>query len=183
MKVQSIEDLINKNVRIIETQTTFLIIEYEKQFYRIDFINKVEFYLKKGTFGKLNIENQNPLLINYQEDFIITYINSPYENPNNILEELKEIINIQTQNLRNWKIYFEDNAINLTLERIKENIKKGRGKLCEAPISISNKIVEYCNKLNLKTKTFDKKNYDVKPYKLLTISNNYVIAMNFKLNE
>ena len=183
MKIQNIEELINQTVKIVETQTTFLILEFNNDFYRIDFDDKTEFYLKKGTLGKLNIETDNPLLTNYQENFVITYINSAFENPEKMLCELKEIINNETQNSRNWKSYFENTAINFSLEIIKNNIKNGRGKLCEAPISISKKIVEYCNSLNIKTKTFDEKNFEIKPYKILIVENNYVIAMNFKLHQ
>ena len=182
MKIQNIEELINQNVKILESQSTFLIIEFKNDSYRIDFEDKTEFLLKKGTIGKLNIESENPLLINYQENFVITYINSPFENPEKILDDLREIINSETHNTRNWKSYFESKPINLTLEIIKNNIKNGHGKFCEAPISISKKIVEYCDSLNIKTKTFYEKNYEIKPYKILSIENNYVIAMNFKLH-
>jgi len=183
MEIQFIEELTNKNVRILETQTTFLTLECENNIFRIDFENKTEFYLKKETFGKLKIESENPLLINYQENFVITYINSGYENPTKMLNDLKLIIDEETKNTRNWKSYFENSAINLTLKNIENNIKNGRGKLCEAPISISKKIVEYCNNLNIKTKTFDEKNFSIKPYKILIIQDNYVIAMNFKLHK
>lgn len=182
MIVESIKDLINKEVKIDSIQTTFIVIEFEKKFYRIDIENKVEFYLKKGVTGKLTINDKHPLLTNHQEGFIITYINSSFQNTDLFFEKAEGIIDFETKGFRNWKIYFEDKSINLTIDIIKNNMAKGYGKLCEAPVSITNKIVGLCNELNIETKTFYHSNSELKSYKILFINDNFVIGKDFKLN-
>ena len=183
MRLNKIEDLVGKTVKIIATQTTFMVVNFQQVDYQINFDKKEEFLLKKGTEGILHIELQHPLLTNYQEDFIETFINSRYSNPEELLKIFEQTINEQTKGYRDWKTYFEIPNLNYTIQIVKNNIEKGTGKLCSAPISISNKIVEQCNLLNIKTKTFDEKNFKIKPYKLLTIGNNYVIAMDFKVKN
>ena len=183
MRLNKIEDLIGKTVKIIATQTTFMVVNFQQEDYKIDFDRKEEFLIKKGTEGILQIELQHPLLINYQEDFVETFINSQYSKSEELLKIFEQTINEQTKEYRDWKTYFEITNQNYTIDIVKNNIEKGTGKLCSAPICISNKIVEQCNLLNIKTKTFDGTNFKIKPYKLLTVGYNYVIAMDFKIKN
>ncbi|QOW09311.1 hypothetical protein Q73A0000_02525 [Kaistella flava (ex Peng et al. 2021)] len=183
MRVDKIQDLFGKVVKIIDTQTTYVIVNFQNENYHINFDAKKEFYLKKGNAGTLEVELNHPLLIDYQEDHVETFINSAYPNSRELLKKFENTINEQTKGFRNWKNYFEIKNINFTLEIIKNNIEKGTGKLCLAPISISDKIVEQCDLLKIKTKTFKEKNYSLKPYKLLRIGDNYVIAKYFNLKD
>ena len=182
MKVEKIDNLINEEVKIISLQTTFLNIEFKNEFYRIDFDEKVEFHLKNGKSGILKIEEEHPLLIDYQENFVTTYINSPYKDIESFFNKLEKIIDIETRGMRDWKSYFEDKGINLTIDIIKRNVEKGYGKLCEAPLSITNKIVDFCNELNINTKTFYNQNLQTEQYKILWIGDYFVIAKGFKIN-
>ncbi|MFC6268420.1 hypothetical protein [Frigoriflavimonas asaccharolytica] len=78
MRLKNIEDLVGRNVKILSTQTTFMIVEFLKQDYQINFDSKKEFHFIKGTEGYLNILNKHPLLTNYQDTFVEIFINSPY---------------------------------------------------------------------------------------------------------
>lgn len=71
-----IKELISKKVKIEDYQSTFVVVKVDEQFFRFDFLNKMEFRLKKGTIGQLKYFENHPLLIDYNENFIETFINS-----------------------------------------------------------------------------------------------------------
>src|SRR5690606_14280593 len=97
MRLNKIEDLIGKTVKIIATQTTYMVVNFQQEDYKIDFDRKEEFLIKKGTEGIIQIELQHPLLINYQEDFVETFINSQYSKSEELLKIFEQTINEQTK--------------------------------------------------------------------------------------
>ncbi len=169
----NITDIQDKTVQVDNYQATFLTIKIDDQLFRFDLIDKKEFNLKKGTQGQLNIFETHPLLIDYNENSLTTYINSKPDHFDNYLADFENAINDITKGWRNWTNYLLDRDIFLN------NVKSGTGKLLEAPISITQKVVDICNKHNVATKTFGdelKRNN----YKLIFIADNYVIAKEFR---
>jgi hypothetical protein len=169
----NIKDIQNKTVQVDNYQATFLTLKIDDQLFRFDLIDKKEFSLKKGTQGHLNIVEIHPLLIDYNENSLTTYINSKPDHFDNYLADFENAINEITKGWRNWTNYLLDRDIFLN------NVKSGTGKLLEAPISITQKVVDICNKHSVATKTFGdelKRNN----YKLIFIADNYVIAKEFR---
>jgi hypothetical protein len=176
-----IENLANRNVEIENYQSTFIVLNVDNQMLRFDFIKKVEFNLNKGTTGKLKYFENHPLLIDYNENFIETFINSKPENVDLFIDDIKSAIDSKTLGWRNWKDYFLERGF-FSFENFVKNIKEGSGKLLKAPFSITQNVIKVCDKHNVKTKSFEnvlKKNN----YILILIENDYVIAKEFKLNS
>ena len=143
-----ITDIQNKTVQVDNYQATFLTLKIDDQLFRFDLIDKKEFNLKKGTEGILNIFETHPLLIDYNENSLTTYINSKPDNFDSYLTEFENSINEITKGWRNWTNYLLDRDVFL------KNVKSGTGKLLEAPVSITQKVIDICNKYNVATKTF-----------------------------
>lgn len=171
-----------KTAQIENYQATFLNLKIDNELFRFDFIDKKEFYLKQGTIGQFNIYDTHPLLIDYNEEIITTYINSKPNNIDDFVSDFENAIKEVTKGWRSWTNYVEDKRINFTLDTFLNNIKKGTGKLLEAPFSITQKVIEVCDKHEVATKSFGS---ELKPdnLKLITIANNYVISREFKLHN
>ena len=76
--IVNITDIQNKTVQVDNYQATFLTLKIDDQLFRFDFIDKKEFNLKKGTRGQFSIYETHPLLFDYNENILTTYIiNSP----------------------------------------------------------------------------------------------------------
>ncbi len=174
----NITDIQNKTVQVDNYQATFLTLKIDNQLFRFDFIDKKEFNLKKGTRGQFSIYETHPLLIDYNENIVTTYINSKPDHFDNFVVDFENTINEITEGWRSWTNYVTDNNI-FTVDTFLNNIKSGTGKLMEAPFSITQKVIDICNKHNVATKTFGdelKRNN----YKLIFIGDNYVIAKEFR---
>ncbi len=72
----NITDFQNKTVQVDNYQATFLTLKIDDQLFRFDLIDKKEFSLKKGTRGQFSFYEIHPLLIDYNENIVTTYINS-----------------------------------------------------------------------------------------------------------
>ena len=175
----TIQDLVNKIVEVESFQTTYVIFKVEGVVMRINFHDKKEFRLNKGTTGRLQYFEKHPLLANYNERFATTYINSKPKDFKKLSENIQSAINELTLGWRSWTDYVTDKAINFTLDTFENNLKNGNGKLIEAPLSITEKIVAICEQQKVLTKTFEI-DLEAKSYKLITIGNDFVIAKEFK---
>lgn len=175
-----IEILNNQIVKIENYQATFIILNVDGEIIRFDFIKKVEFRLNKGTTGKLKYFENHPLLIDYNENFVETYINSKPENSEKFIEEIKVTIDKKTLGWRNWKDYFVDGDF-FTYENFVKNINDGSGRFLKAPFLINQDVIKVCEKYNVKTKSFENE-LKTENYKLIIIENDFVIAKEFKLN-
>lgn len=168
-----ITDLQNQIVQVENYQSTFITLKINNQLFRFDFFDKREFNLRKGTIGELQVFEDHPLLIDYNENILTTYINSKPDDFKDFIAEFENEINVLTKGWRSWRNYI------LELDIFFNNVKNGRGKLSEAPFSITERIIKICDKFNVKTKTFGNE-LIIYNYKLMVISDNYVIAKEFR---
>ena len=175
----TIQNFVNKIVEIESFQTTYVILKAEGVAVRINFYDKKEFRLNKGTTERLQYFEKHPLLVNYNERFATTYINSKPKDFMKLSENIQSAINELTLGWRSWTDYVTNKAINFTLDTFENNLKNGNGKLIEAPLSITKKVVAICEQQKVLTKTFQI-DLEAKSYKLITIGNDFVIAKEFK---
>lgn len=175
----NIADIENKTVQVDNYQSTFLTLNINDQLFCFDLIDKKEFNLTKGTLGKISIYESHPLLIDYNENFVTTYINSKPGDFDNFVAEFENTINNITKGWRNWERYVTNRNINVTLDTFLNNVKRGTGKLMEAPFSITQEIIKICDKHNVATKTIGNE-FKKNQFKLLLIADNYVIAKEFR---
>ena len=175
----NISDIQNKTVQVDNYQATFLTLKIDDQLFRFDLIDKKEFHLKKGTLGQFSIYETHPLLIDYNENIVTTYINSNPDNFENFVTDFENAINEITEGWRNWTNYVSDRNINFTVDTFLSNVKSGTGKLMEAPFSITQKAIKVCDKHNVATKTFGNE-LKQDNFKLIFIGDNYVIAKEFR---
>jgi len=175
----NITDIQNKTVQVDNYQATFLTLKIDDQLIRFDLINKKEFNLKKGTRGQFSIYEKHPLLIDYNENIITTYINSKPDHFDYFVAEFENAINEITEGWRDWTNYVTDSHINFTVDTFLNNVKSGTGKLLEAPFSITQKVIKVCDNHNVAVKTFGNE-LKQDNFKLILIANNYVIAKEFR---
>ncbi len=175
----NIVDLQNKIVQVDNYQATFLTLKIDGQQIRFDLIDKMEFNLKKGTRGQLKIYEAHPLLIDYNENTLTTYINSKPNHFESFISDFENAINEITGGWRDWTSYVQDRNINFTVDTFLDNVKSGTGKLLKAPFSITQKVVEICKKHHVATKVFGGELQRCS-YKLIFIADNYVIAKEFR---
>ena len=177
-----LDDIQNKTVQVDNYQATFLTLKIDEQLFRFDFIGKKEFSLKKGVVGQFYYFEKHPLLIDYNETIVTTYINSKPDHFDRFIDELKNAIEEITEGWRRWTNYLTDKNINFTFDKFLGNVKDGSGKLSEAPFTVNQKIVAVCDKHGVLTKSFESV---LKPnnYKLILVGDNYVIAKDFRNNN
>jgi hypothetical protein len=178
----NITNIQNKTVQVNNYQATFLTLKIDDKLLRLDFIDKKEFNLKKGTTGQFSIYETHALLIDYNENIATTYINSKPDHFDSFVANFENAINEITEGWRSWTNYVTNRNINFTVDTFLSNVKSGTGKLMEAPFSITQKVIKVCEKHNVATKSF--KN-ELKPdnFKLLLIADNYVIAKEFRPHD
>jgi hypothetical protein len=160
-------------------QATFLNLRIDDQLFRFDLIDKKEFNLKKGTQGQLNFYETHPLLIDYNENIVTTYINSKPDNFASFVADIENSINEITKGWRSWTNYVTDRNVNFTVNTFLNNVKSGSGKLMEAPFSITQKAIKICKKHGVAIKTFGNE-LKQDNFKLIFIADNYVIAKEFR---
>jgi len=177
----NIKELHNKNLQIENYQSNFLILNCDQKLYRFDIFGKQEFELKKGTIGEFKYFENHPLLINYSENIIVTFINSKPSDSQKFVEDLQNSVNEITKGWRDWKDYITDDSF-YTFETFLKNVNDGSGKLIAAPFSIIQNVLKVCEKHNVSVKAFDNQ-LKRENYELITIGQNYVIAKEFKHNE
>jgi len=175
-----IETLSNRNVKVEDYQSTFIVLNVDGELLRFDFKKKVEFRLNKGTVGKLKYFENHPLLIDYNENFVETFINSKPENSEKFTEEIKNAIDEKTLGWRNWKDYVVDGSF-FQYENFVKNINDGNGRLLKAPYLITQSLIQVCEKHNVKIKSFGSE-LKTENYKLIIIENDFVIAKEFQIN-
>lgn len=175
----NITDIQNKTVQVDKYQATFLTLKIDDKLLRFDLIDKKEFNLKKGTLGQISIYEKHPLLIDYNENIVTTYINSKPDNFDNFVADFENAINEITEGWRSWTKYVSDRNINFTVDTFLNNVKRGTGKLMEAPFSITQKAIKVCDNHNVATKLFGNE-LKRDNFKLIFIADNYVIAKEFR---
>lgn len=179
----TLEELKGKIVEVGITQTTYVQLKTDTQSYKVSFINKKEFDLKKGTVGELKYYEEHPLLIDFNEILESTYIGSKAEDAELVADEVKNAIEEVTLGWRPWTTYFVNRNAQYGYQIFMNNLKTGNGKILDSPPTITKKVVEVLSKHSIKTSTVDSRPYEIKKSKLLLIGNNYVIAEDFKVVE
>lgn len=179
----TIEELRNKIVEIGITQTTFVQLKVDGKSYKVNFLNKKEFNLKKGTTGKLQFYEEHPLLIDFNEILESTYVSSKAENVELVADEVKKAIDEVTLGWHPWTSYLVNRNAQNGYQIFMDNLMTGSGKILEAPPTITKKVVEVLNKHSINTNTLDSRPYEVEKSKVLLIDNNYVIAESFTVVE
>ena len=86
------DELIGHNGTVICSQATYVIIAVNGQHICLDFIGKAEFRLKKNTNGICSILSEHPILIDHNEPWSETYINSIPSDPELFINDLKKRI-------------------------------------------------------------------------------------------
>jgi hypothetical protein len=175
----NIADIQNKTVQVDNYQATFLTLKIDDKLFRLDLIDKKEFHLKKGTLGQFSIYETHPLLIDYNESILTTYINSKPDHFEKFITDFENAINEITQGWRSWTSYVTNKNINFTIDTFLNNVNSGTGKLLEAPFSITQKAIKICDMHNVATKTFGNELKQDR-FKLVFIADNYVIAKEFR---
>ena len=156
-------------------------LECQQNIFRFDFVEKKEFDLTKGEEGKLEYFENHPLLIDYSENLITTFINSKPQNPKKLVCDLENAINEVTFGWRNWKNYLTEKNF-FTFETFQKNVDDGNGKLMLAPFSITQNVLKVCDNHNVSVKTFGNE-LKRENFKLIIIGESYLIAKEFKLHE
>ena len=72
----NISEIVDQVGEIENYQATFMTLKVGGQAIRIDFNDKREFKLSKGSNGQIKYFEVHPLLVDYNEKFATTYINS-----------------------------------------------------------------------------------------------------------
>ncbi len=93
-----IDELDNQKVKIIDFKTTYIVLEYNNELYRFYFNEKKEAFLKQKEEGFLNVFIYHPLLINHNESYQETFINSSPNDVDLFIQEIQECIDISTNN-------------------------------------------------------------------------------------
>lgn len=171
-----IEQFHNKTVKIEDFQTTYIILTIDNKTFRFDFKNKKESIIKKKETGILTLYREHPLLINYNETYCETYINSAPENIALFIEDFKKTIDERIKGWRHWKDYINIKT-GINEDIFLQNIQKGSGKLLNAPFSVVEKLEKVCSKHHVLIRHFGDK--IIKPHQLLMIDNQFVIAEDF----
>ena len=172
-----IEDLNNQIVEIQDFNSNYIILNFENENYRFDYLEKKEAFLKHRTVCKLKLFSDHPLLIDYNESFLEIFLNSKPQNIEFFLENIEGIIHNRVQGFRELKDYL--NKSDLDFETFLKNINDGKGKFINAPFSVVVEIEKFFIENNIKFKIFG----EPKKIKnqLLILDNQYVIATEFKL--
>jgi hypothetical protein len=155
------------------SQTTYALVSIAGSQIRLNFTGKKEFHLKKNTGGTLQILSNHPLLLDHNEPWSESYINTKPSDPEGLLKDLHARIYSTTEGWRDWTNYISTHAIN-------RNIPEGNGLLSHAPGSITEAIVKCCDRIGIETYVFGG-TFQPTLKKILFIGKNYVIAEDFYL--
>jgi hypothetical protein len=173
----NVDELIGHNGTVISSQATYVVMAINGRNIRFDFIGKVEFRLEKDTSGICSILSEHPILIDHNEPWSETYINSIPSDPEIFIKDIREGITNITGGWRDWKKYVTKGTL-FTFSNFRRNVLAGNGLLSHAPTSVMKVIVECCELHKVATYTFDG-TYKPSVKKLLLVGQNFVVAEDF----
>ena len=172
-----IEEFIGSIARVSYSQATYLILDFSGESLRINFIGKKAFHLVKDSKGTFDIHSTHPLLLDYNETWATTYINSPAPEPELFLQKLRAVIDNITSELRTWTSYIPKGYLH-NQQVLLRNLTEGNGFLLNAPSRITEAVIALCDEHKVKTKTFFNQVAPLE-HKILVVGNCFVIAENF----
>lgn len=177
----ALEELKGKIVEVGITQTTYVQLKVDGLSYKVSYLNKKEFILKRGTVGELQFYEDHPLLIAFNEILESTYIGSKADDVELVANEVKKAIEEATLGWHHWTIYLVNRNAQYGYQIFISNLMTGSGKILDAPPTITKKVVEVLRKHSIDTSTLKSRHYEIRKNKLLLIGTNYVIAEDFKV--
>ncbi|MGI4863844.1 MAG: hypothetical protein ACRYFZ_07960 [Janthinobacterium lividum] len=166
------------------TQTTYLNLSVDRGNFRVDFVGKVEFRLKRNQGGKLAYYTQHPLLMEHEEPRIRLYINSRPADPQALFTDIAQGIARVSQNCRALPHYLFGWNLVGAVALAQQNIEEGSGVLLDfAPVSIVKEVIAACEKHGVTTSFLGSLELDASPlrkkFSVLFIGACYVIAQQF----
>lgn len=141
-----IKDLINRfesgaTGKIAKTQTTYFEIVYSfepetfsSQKIRVHFRGKREFSLGKGKFSSLQLFDEHPLLIDYNEPIVRVHLASAVDDKQKFREELEHAANQVFDGWRSFERY-----LTMPLDKF---LEKSYGVLVSAPKSFAEAVIK-----------------------------------------
>ncbi len=165
----------NTNGSIEKRQTTYVRIKTsDGKEYKISYQNKKEYLLEQGSFKGISFDPKHPLLEHYRDDFLNIYISSKLENPDELIIELRNLLENEYKGWRDFSKYFNSQY------DISKLIQEGFGLLYDGPATLGFKISNSLKKYNI-IHNFQKcKNYRKPNMKVLIIGDNIIVAENFQ---
>ncbi len=161
---------------IVDYQATYLVLSIGSREIRFDLRGKKEFQLTKGSGGSCQLLSEHPLLVNYNEPWQETFINSRLQDPEELVNQVRAAIQQRLGNWRSWSSYIQKlDAPESVFQRI---VSAGSGLLSYAPISITEAITKVCQANGIATWS-TAGDYEVTQSKLLFVGSSYVIAQAF----
>jgi len=143
--------------------------------YRIDYKNKIEFYIKPGSFTGFSIVDKHPLLDQHEHTYTILYISTSTIEHEVVDSKLSVVLYEHYQGWRGIKNYCN---IGYGVEKI---LKQGSGLLYEGPPSGAEVIKNVLKEYDISYST----PYEGKPngekYKVLFLGKSYVVANDFEV--
>jgi hypothetical protein len=174
-------------VTVAVAQTTFTVLTTPKARFRIDFIDKAEAYLKPGMRGNFKSYSEHPLLLSYNSSLATVYINSRPQDPECLLDKIKEQIKAVFQGWRDWHcVLFGKGAFGGDYV-LRKNLFDGSGMLLEdVPIAIAEAVIAACEEHGASAYCIGGIG-SVSPmlseFHLLLVGKGYVIAKDFSVVE
>ena len=185
MLTNSIPD--NELVTVAVAQTTFAVLTTPKARFRVDFIDKAEAYLKPGMRGNFKSYSEHPLLLSYNSRSATVYISSRPQDPEGLLDKIKEQIKVGFQGWHDWhRVLFGKGAFGVDYI-LRKNLLDGSGMLLEdAPVAIAEAVIATCAEHGASAYCIGGIG-NVSPiasaFHLLLIGKGYVIAKDFRIVE
>jgi hypothetical protein len=168
------EDLNASDGIVADYQSTYVIVSINGQQMRFDFKGKTEYKLKKNTGGKCSILLKHPLLIDYNEPWSESYINSIPMDPKHFVDDMRIAIERVTNRWRNWKSYVTKGNL-FTFDNFLRNVSSGNGFILNAPSSLTKSVAQVCEEHSVAI--FTSGGLSKLPVKkVFFVGKNYVIA-------
>jgi hypothetical protein len=161
-------------------QATYVELATSGGMYRVDFIAKAEFRLRKGTEGPLAHFVAHPLLYDHNEPKLTLRLGSKPTDPEALIEALEQCVTQWTHGWRTWRSYtFQQRAVP------RSSIRKGQGTLLQSvPLSLAREVLTICHQQGVALHYFEPEK-DLPPversFSVLFIGNNYVVARDFRV--
>ena len=159
-----------------ERQTTYLKFTNSESGlkYRIDYKNKIEFFIKPGPFTGISIVDKHPLLDEHEHTNTILYIFGKSTEHKLVASQITEAIHKHYEGWRRIQNYCNQDY---GFEKI---LDEGSGLLYDGPPSGAEVIKKILKEHDISPSTPWEGKNNGKKYKVLFLGSNYVVARNFE---